>query len=71
MKTLHQILKTAKTKYQTAIRGRDYQLELLENEQYADEETCLYIQSRALMFTAEIALLEDVFGTNLLQSENK
>ena len=70
MKTLEQILKTAKKKYQEAIRGRDYQFELLENEQYSDEETELFIQSRALMFTAKIALLEDVFGTKLLQSEN-
>lgn len=74
MKTFEQVLKTAKVKYKDAIRGRNYQDSLLTlNEEYLkpsevyDYETVLF---RKKMFTAEIALLEDVFGTELLQLEH-
>ncbi len=70
MKPFEQILKTAKRKYTEAIRGRDYQNELIKTEQYSDEETFNYIYNRMKMFTAEIALLEDVFGPDLLQNKN-
>ena len=73
MKTFEQVLKTAKVKYKDAIRGRNYQDSLLTlNGEYLkpsevyDYETVLF---RKKMFTSEIALLEDVFGTELLQLE--
>lgn len=69
MKTTEQILKTAKKKYTEAIRGRDYQLELIENSFDLTEEEIENLYIRKNIFTTEIALLEDVFGTKLLQAE--
>lgn len=68
MKTFEQIIKTAQKKYQEAIRGRLYQDELITKTKNTFEIDFLY--SRRANFVAEIALLEDVFGTKLLQSEN-
>lgn len=67
MKTLEEALKTAKIKYRDAIRGKEYQETLLKAEVNVDEYENLI--SRRKIYIQNIALLEDVFGPDLLQSE--
>lgn len=74
MRNFQTVLNIAKVKYKEAIRGRDYQVHLLapkgeylKPSEVYDYETVLF---RKKMFTSEIALLEDVFGTELLQLEH-
>lgn len=67
MKTLEEALKTARIKYDDAIRGKEYQETLLKAELNVDEYENLI--ARRKIYIQNIALLEDVFGTKLLQSE--
>ena len=67
MKTFEGILKNARRKYGDAIRGKEYQEELMSYCTSGSEEyENLY--SRRKIYVQDIALLEDVFGTELLQS---
>ena len=67
MKTFEKILKNARRKYGDAIRGKEYQEELMSYSTSGSEEyENLY--SRRKIYVQDIALLEDVFGTELLQS---
>ena len=67
MKTFEKILKNARRKYGDAIRGKEYQEELMSYCTSGSEEyENLY--SRRKIYVQDIALLEDVFGTELLQS---
>lgn len=71
------VLKKAKQEYSDLVRGRDYQNELInkifdENvsgklELYQHNLDLLF--QRRDMFVGKIALLEDIFGTKLLQGE--
>lgn len=67
MKSLEEILKTARKKYKDAIRGKEYQEELMSYCVSGSEEyDTLY--DRRKIYIQDIALLEDIFGTELLQS---
>lgn len=67
MKSIDEILKTARMKYKDAVRGKEYQETLLKTETNVDEYENLI--SRRKIYIQDIALLEDIFGTELLQSE--
>lgn len=54
----------AKKKYNEAVRGAQYQSELLKKSNTALETTLL--EKRKAVFIAEMCILEDVFGASLL-----
>lgn len=66
-KDYEKILTKAKVKYSDAIRGRDYQEELLKDKTPAEADF-FFIEFRKRMFISEIALLEDVFSPAVLQA---
>lgn len=67
--TQEEISKNARRKYRDAIRGKEYQEELMSYCTSGSEEyENLY--SRRKIYVQDIALLEDVFGTRLLQTDN-
>lgn len=68
MKTLEEALKTARIKYRDAIRGKEYQETLMSLCDFGtnDWET---LNKRKSIYVQDISLLEDIFGTKLLQSE--
>ncbi len=74
MKSQEQIIKTARKKYQEAIRGREYQVQCIKKcetsgiDNFNNDEYQMLLR-RKLIFISEIALLEDIFGTELLQNE--
>lgn len=68
MKSIDEILKKAKIKYRDAIRGKEYQEELM-SYCVSDSEEYDTLYDRRKIYIQDIALLEDVFGTELLQSE--
>jgi len=63
MKTLEEIVQKANKEYEEALRGRDYQRELLENP--FSEQHRLYITNRYNLFTERICIIEDIFGSLL------
>lgn len=67
MRSNDEILKRAKQKYQDAIRGKDYQEYLLSLTIYGSEDY-ENLQKRKSVYVQDIALLEDVFGTELLNN---
>lgn len=67
MKSIDEILKKAKIKYRDAIRGKEYQEELTSYCVSGSEEYDM-LYDRRKIYIQDIALLEDVFGTELLQS---
>ena len=68
MKTFEEILKTARMKYKDAVRGKEYQEELLKQENLT---VIAYeaLLKRKSVYVQDIALLEYIFGTWFLQSE--
>ncbi len=62
------VLNKAKSKYRDAVRGFDYQKELLKTELNLDET--IVITKRRDNFLAEFTLIEDVFGLNVLNENN-
>ena len=62
------VLEKAKSKYRDAVRGFEYQTELLKTELNLDET--IFITKRRDKFLAEFTILEDIFGSNIL-NENK
>lgn len=67
MKTFEEVLKIAKTEYISSIRGKEYQ-EALMSEIYDDANHIDYLQRRKDIYVQNIALLEAIFGTELLQN---
>ena len=67
MRSNNEILKRAKQKYQDAIRAKDYQEYLLSLTIYGSEDY-ENLQKRKSVYVQDIALLEDVFGTELLNN---
>jgi hypothetical protein len=57
------VLNKAKSKYRDAVRGFEYQEELLKTELNLDET--IFITKRKNKFLAEFTILEDVFGSAL------
>lgn len=68
MKTFEEALKTAKNKYADAIRGKEYQDYMLSLCIFGSEDYENYSRRKSV-YVQDIALLEDIFGTELLQSE--
>lgn len=77
MKTFESILKKARKKYRDAVRGKEYQEELIQqmdtlNPCDITEEEWLWLEmleKRKSVYVQDIALLEDIFGTWLLQTD--
>lgn len=67
MSNFEHIISKARVKYNDAVRGKNYQDELLSK---MTEEDVNYkqVEFRKKMFTTEIALLEDVFSPILLNN---
>ena len=63
--TLKKILGKAKKEYKEAIRGRDYQDELIKNKAYEDSFDLDYLVQRRKIFQDRIGLLESLFGKHL------
>ena len=63
MTDYQKVLNKAKIKYINAVRGYDYQKELLKTELNLDET--IFITKRRDIFKAEFTVLEDVFGSAL------
>jgi len=68
MKSIDEILRKARKKYQDAVRGKEYQEELMSYCIFGSEEYDM-LYDRRKIYIQDIALLEDVFGTELLQTE--
>lgn len=68
MKTAEEALNIARIKYKDAIRGKEYQEELTKQENISLEAYEALLQRRKI-YIQDIALLENVFGIELLQSE--
>lgn len=68
MKSYDKILKKAKNKYADAIRGKEYQEYMLSLCIFGSEDYENYSRRKSV-YVQDIALLEDIFGTELLQSE--
>ena len=62
------VLEKAKSKYRDAVRGFEYQKELLKTELNLDET--IFITKRRDKFLAEFTILEDIFGSKIL-NKNK
>ena len=62
------VLNKAKSKYRDAVRGFEYQKELLKTELNLDET--IFITKRRDNFLAEFTILEDVFVLNVLNENN-
>ena len=58
------VLNKAKSKYRDAVRGFEYQTELLKTELNLDET--IFITKRRDKFLAEFTILEDIFGAEVL-----
>ena len=62
-------LEKAKIKYRDAIRGFEYQEELLRDSFIDSVSDYNYIEKRRDIFKAEFTVLEDVFGISALTEE--
>ena len=67
MKSFEEVLQRAKKEYSNAIRGKEYQDEQISEN--IDRPLVIdFLQKRKTIYVQNIALLEDVFGTELLQN---
>ena len=64
---LDKVLSKARRKYSEAIRGKDYQ-EYLQSLCVYGSDDFENLQRRKSIYVQDIALLEDVFGSKLLQN---
>lgn len=62
------IIKKAKQEYFDAIRGRDYQDVLLQRSNLGNVSK-EYLIVRRKIYQTRVCLIEDIFGTKLLQGE--
>ena len=64
------VLKKAKRKYQDAVRGYEYQKELLNNLENMISDEVALLEKRKCIFLAEISILEDVFSASILNKKD-
>jgi hypothetical protein len=70
MTDYQKVLNKAKIKYRDAIRGFEYQKELLRDESIDwVSEQYNYLEKRRDIFKAEFTVLEDVFGISALTKD--
>ena len=63
------ILTKAKSKYNDAIRGRDYQMYLIDNKKYNSVDELLILDNRRKIFQDRIYILTSIFGSKLLDGK--
>ena len=64
------VLEKAKRKYQDAVRGYEYQKELLNNLESMSSDEVALLEKRKCIFLAEISILEDVFRASILNKKD-
>jgi hypothetical protein len=64
------VLEKAKRKYADAVRGYEYQKELLNNTKNLTHDEFVLLQKRKVIFLAELTILEDVFTSSVLNKKD-